>query len=160
MISQSLYKLHCNIKDLHSISFHSLMIQPTPVNTRMAIHQRPNEINNKMLVAFNPNQSKLIQQLFLVNLPMHYALSPSGIWKLRICQSDDRGSHFLKPELFQMEIFGCYLLCSFTFNLYLGMSWKQISAAVKLPKNQLQFKKAANQIEGTSWPEPLKNESK
>ena len=40
------------------------------------------------------------------------------------------------------------------------MSWKQISAEVKLPKNQLQFKKAANQIEGTSWPEPLKNESK
>ena len=69
-------------------------------------------------------------------------------------------SHFLKPELFQMKIFGCYLLCSFTFNLYLGMSWKQISAAVKLPKNELQFKKAANQIEGTSWPEPLKNESK
>ena len=31
-------------------------------------------------------------------------------------------SHFLKLELFQMKIFGCYLLCSFTFNLYLGMS--------------------------------------
>ena len=69
-------------------------------------------------------------------------------------------SHFLKQELFQMKIFGCYLLSSFTFNLNLGMSWKQVSAAVKLPKNQLQFKKAANQIEGTSWPEPLQNESK
>ena len=31
-------------------------------------------------------------------------------------------SHFLNSELFQMKIFGCCLLCSFTFNLYLGMS--------------------------------------
>ena len=37
-------------------------------------------------------------------------------------KNDYLGSHFLKPELFQMKIFGCYLLCSFTFNLYLGMS--------------------------------------
>ena len=29
-------------------------------------------------------------------------------------------------------IFGCYLLCSFTFNFYLGTSWRQIFAAVKL----------------------------
>ena len=53
---------------------------------------------------------------------LHYALSPLGIWKLRICQNDDFGSHFIKLELFQMEIFGCYLLCSFAFNSYLGTS--------------------------------------
>ena len=89
---------------------------------------------------------------------MAQALKKIGIKDF--AKNDYLGSHFLKPELFQMKIFGCYLLCSFTFNLYLGMSWKQISAAVKLPKNQLRFKQAANQIEGTSWPEPLKNESK
>ena len=70
----------------------------------------------------------------------------------------------LNKPLFQKKTFtftfGCHILCSFTINLYLSMRWKQISAAFKLPKNQLQFKKAANQIEGTSWPEPLKNESK
>ena len=53
---------------------------------------------------------------------VHYALSPLGIWKLRICQNDDLSSHFIKLELFQMKIFGCYLLCSFTFNSYLGTS--------------------------------------
>ena len=77
---------------------------------------------------------------------LHYALSPLGILKLRICQNDDLGSHFIKPELFQMKIFGCYLLCSFTFNSYLGTSWKQSPAAVKLPKNQLQFKQAAEKM--------------
>ena len=53
---------------------------------------------------------------------LHYALSPLGIWKLRTCQNYDLGSHFIKPELFQMKIFGCYLLYSFTFNSYLGTS--------------------------------------
>ena len=33
-----------------------------------------------------------------------------------------------------MKIFGCFLLSSFTFNLYLGTSWKQSAAAVKLPR--------------------------
>ena len=61
---------------------------------------------------------------------VHNALSPLGTWKLRICQNDDFGSHFIKPELFQMKIFGCYLLCSFTFNSYLGTSWKQSPAKV------------------------------
>ena len=55
-------------------------------------------------------------------LTMHYALSPLEIWKLRICQNYYLGSHFIKPELFQMQIFGCYFLCSFTFNSYLGTS--------------------------------------
>ena len=79
---------------------------------------------------------------------MDQALKKIGIKDF--AKNDYLGSHFLKPELFQMKIFGCYLLCSFTFNLYLGMSWKQISAAVKLPKNQLRFKQAGNQFEGTS----------
>ena len=39
---------------------------------------------------------------------------------IRIGQNDDLGSHFLMPELFQMKIIGSFLLCSFTFNLYLG----------------------------------------
>ena len=34
----------------------------------------------------------------------------------------DLGSHFLKPELFDMKIFGCSLLYSFTFNSYMGTS--------------------------------------
>ena len=50
---------------------------------------------------------------------LHYGLRPVVIWKLR---NYDFGSHFLKPELFQMKIFGCFLLSSFTFNLYLGTS--------------------------------------
>ena len=41
---------------------------------------------------------------------------------IRIGQNDDLGSHFLMPELFQMKIFGSFLFCSFTFNLYLGTS--------------------------------------
>ena len=41
---------------------------------------------------------------------------------IRIGQNDDLGSHFLMPELFQMKIIGSFLLCSFTFNLYLGTS--------------------------------------
>ena len=77
---------------------------------------------------------------------IHYALSPLGIWKLRICQNDDLSCHFIKLELFQMKIFRCYLLCSFTFNSYLGTSWKQSPAAVKLPVNQLQFKQAADRM--------------
>ena len=47
---------------------------------------------------------------------------------IRIGQNDDLGSHFLMPELFQMKIFGSFLFCSFTFNLYLGTSWKQPAA--------------------------------
>ena len=35
-----------------------------------------------------------------------------------IGQNDYLGSHFLKPELFQVNIFGWFLLCSFTFNSY------------------------------------------
>ena len=47
---------------------------------------------------------------------VHYGISPVGIWQL---WNYDFGSHFLKPELFQMKIFGCSLLFSFSFNLYL-----------------------------------------
>ena len=50
---------------------------------------------------------------------------------IRIGQNDDLGSHFLMSELFQMKIFGSFLLCSFTFNLYLGTSWKQPAAEVE-----------------------------
>ena len=57
--------------------------------------------------------------------------SPSEIWNKGFCQNHDLGPHFLKPELFQMQIFGCYILCCFTFNSYLGTSWKQSSVAVK-----------------------------
>ena len=42
--------------------------------------------------------------------------------KLKDWPNDDLGSHFLEPELFQTKIFGCLLLSSFTFNLYLGTS--------------------------------------
>ena len=41
---------------------------------------------------------------------------------IRIGQNDDLGSHFLMPELFQMKIFGGFLVCSFTFHSYLGTS--------------------------------------
>ena len=50
---------------------------------------------------------------------------------------------FSQARIISDKIFGCCLLCSFTFNLYLGTSWKQSSAAVEFPKNQLQFKQAA-----------------
>ena len=51
-------------------------------------------------------------------------------WIKDFAKNDYLDSNFLKPEFFQMKIFGCYLICSFTFILYLGMSWKQSSAAV------------------------------
>ena len=51
---------------------------------------------------------------------MAQALKKFGIKDF--CQNDDLGSHFLEAELFQIEIFGCYLICNFTFNLYLGTS--------------------------------------
>ena len=79
---------------------------------------------------------------------MDQALKKIGIKDF--AKNDYLCSHFLKQELFQMKICGCHLLCSFTFNLYLGMSWKQISAAVKLATNQLRFKQAGNHIKGTS----------
>ena len=50
---------------------------------------------------------------------MDQALKKIGIKDF--AKNDYLSSHFLKPELFQMKIFGCYLLFSFTFNLYLGM---------------------------------------
>ena len=31
-----------------------------------------------------------------------------------------------------MKIYGSFLLCSFTFNLYLGTSWKQPAAEVEI----------------------------
>ena len=88
----------------------------------------------------------LLKNLIECILSLHYALSPSGIWKIRICQNDDLCSHFLKQDLFQMKRFGCHLLGSFTFNSYLGTRWKQSSSAAKLPKNQLQFKQAAERM--------------
>ena len=88
------------------------------------------------------------QCCFVTHCTMDQALKKIGIKDF--AKNYYLGFHFLKPELFQMKIFGCYLLCSFTFNKFLGMSWKQISAAVKLPKNQLRFKQAGNQFEGTS----------
>ena len=66
---------------------------------------------------------------------MAQALKKIGIKDF--AKNDYLGSHFLKPELFQMKIFGCYLLCSFTFNLYLGMSWKQSSVAVEIAKESV-----------------------
>ena len=65
---------------------------------------------------------------------------------LRIGQNDYLGSHFLETESFQTKIFGCLLLSSFTFNLYLGTNWKQLDAEVKLPKNQLQFKQTVERM--------------
>ena len=53
------------------------------------------------------------------------------------CQNDDLGSHFLKPELVQMKMFGCFLLCSFTFNSYLITSWKQSSAAEEIAQESV-----------------------
>ena len=51
------------------------------------------------------------------------------------CQNDDLGSHSLNAELFQIEIFGCYLLCSFTSNLYLTRAHKKrISALIQVMK--------------------------
>ena len=38
---------------------------------------------------------------------------------------------FSSPSYFRWKIFGCNLLCSFTFNLNLGTSWLQSSAAVE-----------------------------
>ena len=56
---------------------------------------------------------------------MHYCTMRLALKKhvsIRIGQNDDLGSHFLMSELFQMKIFGSFLLCSFTFNLHLGTS--------------------------------------
>ena len=82
---------------------------------------------------------------------------------IRIGQNDDLGSHFLMPELFQMKIFGSFLLCSFTFNLYLGTSWKKSSAAAEVAKESVTIqtgcRKDVNKIERTSWTVPLKTES-
>ena len=47
---------------------------------------------------------------------------PFRNWEIKFCQNDDLGSHFLKPELFQMKIFGCVHLFSIenehAINLY------------------------------------------
>ena len=115
-------------------------------------------VSDCQVVKQNTTKKSVKHLTMIPHCTMAQALKKTGIKDF--AKNDYLCSHFLNPELFQMKIFGCYLLCSFTFNLYLGMSWKQISAAVKLPKNQLRFKQAANQIEGTSCPEPLKNESK
>ena len=63
---------------------------------------------------------------FSFSTTLHYALSPLGIWKLRVFQNNDLDFHFLQQDLFQIKIFGCCLLCSFTFNLYLGTSWNSL----------------------------------
>ena len=63
-----------------------------------------------------------------------------------------------------MKIFGCFLLTSFTFSLYLGTSWKECSEAVKIAYESVAIqtgcRKDGNKIKRTSWTEPLKTESK
>ena len=97
----------------------------------------------------------LLKNLIECILSLHYALSPSGIWKIRICQNDDLSCHFLKPALFQMKIFGFFLLFSFAFNSYLGTSWIQSSAAAKIAKESVAIQTGcgldADKVEGTSW---------
>jgi len=62
--------------------------------------------------------------------------------------------HFLKPELFQMKIFGCFLLCSFTFILYFGYELKTDFRSSKIAKKSVAIQtgcgKNVNQMEGTS----------
>ena len=78
---------------------------------------------------------------------LHYALSPKGIWKLRICQNDDLDCHFLKPELFQMKICGCFSCLQFRFQFLFGYELKTVFCKSKnLPKNQLQCKQAAERM--------------
>ena len=98
----------------------------------------------------------LLFRFFVMSIKtLHYALSPYGIRKLGTFQNYDLDSHFLRPQLFQMKIFGCFLLNSVTFNLYLGTSWKESSAAVKIANKSVTIQtgcgKYGNKIKRTSW---------
>ena len=100
-------------------------------------------------------------------MSFHHYTMPLALDKhvsARIGQSYDLGSHFLMPELFQMKIFGGFLLCSFTFNSYLGTSWKECSAAMKIANDSVAIqtgcRKDGSKFKRTSWTYPLKTESK
>ena len=82
-----------------------------------------------------PKDPKLTEYRPNTHKPLHYALSPVGIWKLRICQF-----HFL-----------------FLF----GDELKTVSCSSQIAKESVAIqtgcRKDVNKFEGTSWPEPLKN---
>ena len=66
--------------------------------------------------------------------------------------------HFLAVQLFQTEIFGDRQLLRFTFDLYLGTSWPQSTAAVKIAKESVAIQAVSRQDvnikskwQGTSW---------
>ena len=76
----------------------------------------------------------------LASLDRHRAIA---LWRKPLRKLELR----ILPKMITFApIFSIQNYFSFTFNLYLGMSWIQISAAVKLPKNQLRFKQAVKRI--------------
>ena len=77
---------------------------------------------------------------------MHYALSPEEICNYRDWPKWWPWLPFSQARIVSDRIFGCHLLFSFTFNLNFGTTWKQTAAVVKLPKNQFQFKQAAERM--------------
>ena len=124
-----------------------------PPDTSQTPSRHPSDTPNT--AHFLPIQGNLETRNQLVYIsPLHYSLSPSGIWKLRICKNYDLGCHFLKPALFQMKIFGFFLLFSFAFNSYLGTSRIQSSAAAKIAKESVAIQTGcgldADKVEGTS----------
>ena len=53
---------------------------------------------------------------------------------------------FLNQNYFRHKYLDVCSNSSFTFNWYLGTSWKQQAAEIKWPKNQLQFKQTVERM--------------